>query len=96
VPCKKVKKCPLAVLFEKEDKALQGIVLPNASGLSVDEKVDRELSTKFGEDRWGLSVLVGGGRTERHCLFGFTWLNRTCLSKHLLFLQRVYSPLLET
>jgi len=43
VPCKKVKKCPLAILFEKEDKALQGIVLPNAIGLSVDERVDREL-----------------------------------------------------
>lgn len=45
MPCKKVKECPLAVLFEKEDKALQGqgIVLPNATGLSVDESVDREL-----------------------------------------------------
>lgn len=43
MPCKKVKNCPLAGLFEEEDKALQGVVLPNATGLSVFERVDREL-----------------------------------------------------
>ncbi|CAM4580989.1 unnamed protein product [Leuciscus chuanchicus] len=49
VPCKKVKKCPLAVLFEKEDKALQGIVLPNATGSGFKTWLDGDEEEKEGK-----------------------------------------------